>query len=258
MTKIKKGEIVARISHGKDILFVVDRIIDESIVILKGLTLRIEADANLKDLVIVTKEEIKNQMKIIESKGKEILKKKFFNRSIITNGKILHLDGDKNYAVKSYNHYKEMGLNAIVKNISEREQPKYIMQLLSKYKPDIIVITGHDGMLKRISKNDSLENYRNSKYFVNSTRVARKVQPDLVIFAGACQSYFEEIMLAGANFASSPGRVLIDYIDPLVVAEKVAITDDDRFVSINQIAPVLREGRLGVGGIGSKGKRKKT
>lgn len=33
----------------------------------------------------------------------------------------------------------------------------------------------------------------------------------LVIFAGACQSYFEAIISAGANFASSPARILIDF-----------------------------------------------
>ena len=33
----------------------------------------------------------------------------------------------------------------------------------------------------------------------------------LAIFAGACQSYYEEIMNAGANFASSPGRIFIDF-----------------------------------------------
>ncbi len=30
-------------------------------------------------------------------------------------------------------------------------------------------------------------------------------------FAGACQSYFEALISAGANFASSPARILIDF-----------------------------------------------
>lgn len=51
----------------------------------------------------------------------------------------------------------------------------------------------------------------------------------MVIFAGACQSYYEGLILAGANFASSPARILIDFIDPLIVAERVAITDEKSF-----------------------------
>ena len=31
----------------------------------------------------------------------------------------------------------------------------------------------------------------------------------LIIVAGACQSHFEALLQAGANFASSPGSVLI-------------------------------------------------
>ena len=55
MNKIKKGDIVARKSHGKDILFVVKNILytkKEKIAILKGLVDRIEADSNIKDLEI--------------------------------------------------------------------------------------------------------------------------------------------------------------------------------------------------------------
>ena len=47
--RIKKGDIVGRISYGKDILFYVDRIIKSTngnfYAILKGVKYRIEADA---------------------------------------------------------------------------------------------------------------------------------------------------------------------------------------------------------------------
>ena len=79
----------------------------------------------------------------------------------------------------------------------------------------------------------------------------------LVIFAGACQSYFEAIMMAGANFASSPGRILIDFVDPLIVAEKVATTDKNSYVTIAQIVKEIREGEAGIGGTSAKGKKKK-
>lgn len=61
-------------------------------------------------------------------------------QKIIT-GKILHLDGDRKYSQKAARYYKNMGLNAIVKNIPESEQPKVVFDLLKKYNPDILIIT---------------------------------------------------------------------------------------------------------------------
>ena len=48
-------------------------------------------------------------------------------------------------------------------------------------------------------------------------------------------------MSCGANFASSPARVLIDFVDPLIVAEKVATTEKQRYITINEIATDLRD-----------------
>lgn len=56
-------------------------------------------------------------------------------------GSILHLDGDKKYSEKSQRFYRSMGLDVVVKNIPERKQPQMIYGLLSKYNPDILVIT---------------------------------------------------------------------------------------------------------------------
>lgn len=42
-----------------------------------------------------------------------------------------------------------MGLNAIVKNIPENKQALVVRQLLERYNPDILIITGHDAMLKK-------------------------------------------------------------------------------------------------------------
>ena len=38
-------------------------------------------------------------------------------------------------------YYQKIGLNAIVRNIIESRQPSIVNGLLSKYKPDILVIT---------------------------------------------------------------------------------------------------------------------
>ena len=67
----------------------------------------------------------------------------------IHTGKILHLDGDKRYTDKSSLYYKKAGLQAVVKYIPEYRQPAVVRNLLKKYNPDILVITGHDGMIKK-------------------------------------------------------------------------------------------------------------
>ena len=182
-------------------------------------------------------------------------------RAQIILGKILHLDGDRKYSEKSYNYYQKMGLNAIVKNIPEYKQPQVVYHLLEVYQPDILVITGHDEMIKKGTRYYDIYNYRNSKYFVETVKEARRYDNDydknLVIFAGACQSYFEALMSAGANFASSPARILIDFLDPLIVAGKIATTEKYKFVTIDDIAYELRDGKKGISGIGANGKLRK-
>ena len=173
-------------------------------------------------------------------------------------GKILHLDGDKRYTEKSMRYYKSLGLNAVVKNVPESKQPYVVKMLLDRYEPDVLVITGHDGMIKKGTGFNDIYNYRNSKYFINTVNEARSWNSkgkDLAIFAGACQSYYEAIMAAGANFASSPGRIMIDFIDPLIIAERIATTDNTRYLTINDIKDELRDGESGVSGIGSMGKK---
>ena len=165
MKKIKKGDIVARKSHGEDIIFYVKRIIvnkKQPIAILCGVKERIEADSNLEDLILIEKDKIKRNILEEERKIKERIEKKYeigiiskeqsrFKEKIVT-GKILHLDGDKRYSQKSYNYYNKLGLNAVVKNIPEYKQPKVVYQLLKIYKPDILIVTGHDRNDKKRNK----------------------------------------------------------------------------------------------------------
>lgn len=268
MQKVSKGDVVGRISYGNDILFIVDRIIhvkNLKIAILKGVTIRIEADAPISDLQRVNKHIIKATKKTIKSNIEEriehirssnrIKEEKFYT------GRILHLDGDKRYSEKSGRYYKKMGLHAIVKNIPEYKQPLMVKSLLDKYNPDILVITGHDAMLKKGTNYSNIYNYRNSKNFINTVQEARKwakSSSKLVIFAGACQSFFEALIEAGADFASSPGRILIDFVDPLIVAEKIALTDSSKFVSSYDISREIKEGAKGISGIGAMGKSRRN
>lgn len=153
--EIKKGDIVGRMSYGKDIFFYVDRIIKikdtgKSYAILKGVNYRIEADAPLDDLEKIEKEQIETEKRGIENKikkrlnslGKEIFgKEKTRETHKMTNALILHLDGDRKYSQKSDRYYRKLGLRAIVKNVPENRQPQVIGSLVRRYDPDILVIT---------------------------------------------------------------------------------------------------------------------
>ena len=152
LNNVKKGDIVARKSHNKDVVFVVDLIIENKIAILTGITTRLKADSPIEDLEIVDKKEVINIYKSIDEKidktlcNKEIIKNNFLKRSdkIIYTGRILHLDGDRKYSEKSNMYYKKMGLKAVVRNIPENRQPNIVNTLIERYKPDILVVTGHD------------------------------------------------------------------------------------------------------------------
>ena len=281
MNDIKKGDIVVRKSYGKDIIFRVINILnkpEEKIAVLNGVIERIEADSKIADLELVDKQKVKDILRKMDSKIENRIEKskqqwedRNYRIGVVTNqtrakekiitGKILHLDGDRKYSEKSYRYYRKLGLNAIVKYIPEYRQPRVVYQLLEPYNPDILVITGHDGMIKRGMRYNDIYNYRNSRYFIETVKEARKYDKQkgkkLVIFAGACQSYFEAIISAGANFASSPARILIDFLDPLVVAEKIALTEKYKYITIDDIAYELRDGRDGIGGIGANGKMTK-
>ena len=62
------------------------------------------------------------------------------------------------------------------------------------------------------------------------------------------------MLLAGANFASSPSRILIDFLDPLIIAEKVATTEKYKFITVDEVTKEIRDGKKGIGGIGANGK----
>ena len=260
MKKIKKGDIVSRNSYQNDILFYVEKIIKTEnrgkVAILKGVTIRIEADAPIDDLELPNESRIKENLKRID-KQIEFTNDYIDNRNVIRYGKTLHLDGDRSYSEKTEKYYKKRGLNYIVKHVMEFRQPMVVRNLLQRYKPDILVITGHDGMIKNGKNYNDINNYRNSRYFVKSVNEARRWNSDkneLVIFAGACQSYYEAIMSAGANFASSPARILIDFMDPLIVAEDVSITNKNKLIMMSDLEGKIRNGRRAVSGIGAKGK----
>ena len=259
MGTIKKGSVVSRKSYNNDIIFYVDDINNkrsaENLAILKGITIRIMADSPVDDLNVCDKRAIKD-LDIYDNKFE--INDKLYGRTNVRYGKILHLDGDKRYSEKTETYYRKHKLNYVVKHVAEIKQAQVIKDLLRKYNPDIVVFTGHDAIIKKNKGVNDLNNYRNSKYFVKAVIEARKWNSncnELVIFAGACQSYYEALISVGANFASSPARILIDFIDPLVVAEEVATTTKDKIITMSDLEHKIRNGRMAVSGIGATGKK---
>lgn len=283
MPNFKIGDIVARKSYNYDVLFKVVGYNLNGQIDLIGINVRITADAYEYDLKLINSDELKLKLKNIENNRKErinrsissINRKNYYNRDnsymyyqnnyreIYTKdklfkkpGKVLHIDGDEEYTLKCREMYKKLGINAYVLNIPESEQYRQVYNLLKKVNPNILIITGHDAFIKRRNDIYNIDNYKNSKYFVQSVLEARRYEhslDDLVIYAGACQSYYEAIISAGANFASAPKRVLIDMTDPIIVAQTIAYTPVNEIVSLDNIFNNTREGINGIGGIQTKG-----
>ncbi|MBU3189041.1 sporulation peptidase YabG [Clostridium bowmanii] len=264
--------------------------------LLKGINLRIEADSLSEDLELVSEDNIGEIDKVFNKKVNTAIKRILVNRvkgtrgyragTIDINGKIkemqskqekykeykeyknkdmvfgrpgkiLHVDGDPEYLEVCLKTYKQLSLDAVGRVISEKDQPNEIVNLVKEVKPDIVVITGHDGMVKGVTDYINLNSYRNSKYFVESVIALRSYNSnydDLVIFAGACQSCYEAILDAGANFASSPNRVLIHCLDPVLVAEKIAYTNVENVVAIEDVIQNTITGLKGIGGLQTRGK----
>lgn len=265
----KIGDIVARRSHRQDIFFRIVRVQmntpGDQLAILKGINLRLLADAPFSDLIGKNSGELVNYQRedtqrvyqklhrvINQRKGNQDEGDEFFEIP----GRVLHLDGDEEYLNQCIKTYQHLGIEAKGICKSEMEQPKIISQVLRENPADILVLTGHDGLLKGKRDFHNLNSYRSSRYFVESVREARRFQPNrdsLVIFAGACQSNYEAILNAGANFASSPKRMLIHAFDPVFIVERIACTPIDRMVSLKEILQHTITGTDGVGGVETRG-----
>ena len=242
---LSPGDYVVRLSYNKDIMFRITYILPNQAAKLVGVSYRIVADAPLSDLVPVNNMRYTSQedsiMNTIDETVQKIIKKreelqKSKGPSFEKTGTVLHIDGDAFYLQLCLKYYKELNIPAIGEHVLESEQPKKIKYFLDKYSPDILILTGHDSLNKNYKNLYDLSEYRNSAYFVESVKRARAIKSgdSLVIFAGACQSCFEEILAAGADYAASPSRVLIHALDPVFVAEKIAHCPFHQVLSIDE------------------------
>lgn len=244
------GDLVSRNSYNNDVVFKIIKIEDDK-VYLKGVEVRLFADAPISDLKIF-KERVNKEFNVDFNNSNNDRNKEYFYMP----GKILHLDGDGEYLDTCLKFYKSKNVYAIGKKIKEENISNQLLILLKEYRPDILVITGHDAFYKKKGDKNNINNYKNSKNFVNAVKIARKYEKShdkLVIIAGACQSDYEEIIKAGANFASSPKRINIHALDPAIIATYVAITERNKEIDLIDLLNKTKYGADGMGGIISNG-----
>ena len=276
---IKVMDIVGRKSYNCDLLFrVIDiqKINDQNVAILYGEDFRLVADAPCTDLVTLDQTErmkLRKEYRTLEEQSLKLFTQDVDllkhrreyeatggyvkpNNYFQIPGKVLHLDGDPSYLKKCMTLYEKIGIPVLGIHCNEKEMADKIGGLIDYYRPDILVITGHDAYSKAKGKMTDLNAYRHSKNFVQTVREARKKIPhldQLVIFAGACQSHFESLIHAGANFASSPARINIHALDPVYIVAKVSFTPFMERINVYDVLRNTLTGDKGLGGIETRG-----
>ena len=239
------NSLVTRNKYKNDIIFRIINIKGNK-VILKGEVVRLIADANIDDLRLFSFDE-----------KKTVLLPKINEEQNVLKGKILHIDGDEYYLKKAMDTYSKYNILAIGYHIKESEIPLKIEELVLKHRPDIVVLTGHDAYYPSYSKNE-IKGYKNSYYYIEGVKICRKINPnkdDLIIIAGACQSYYEKLIEEGANFASSPTRSNIHLLDPIIIASFISNYRINEKIDIEYILSNTISKSLG--GIETKGKARK-
>nr|WP_200792895.1 sporulation peptidase YabG [Bacillus mediterraneensis] len=272
-------DVVGRLSYNCDIVF---RVIDikveggKKIAILYGEDYRLCADAPYEDLVRLDPERVRRIANECRSQEEQsfrlfrqdvhlLLQKQEYEATegysksggyFQIPGRVLHLDGDSNYLKKCLTLYERVGVPVYGIHCSEREMPTRIGELIDVYRPDILVITGHDAYSKSKGTPEDIKAYRHSWHFSQAVKAARRKVPNLdqlVIFAGACQSHFESLINAGANFASSPTRVNIHALDPVYIVSKISFTPFMERVNVWEVLRNTLTGDKGLGGVETKG-----
>ena len=249
---INIGDFVTRISHKHDMVFKVIDIID-NLVTIKGMNVRLIADSPISDLEKVDFEMSDDHEEVERFKDSTTLDRDDY---FYLPGKILHIDGDEEYLNRCLRYYEKVNLMAMGICEKENNVPGKIKEYLEEYNPNILVITGHDAYYEKKGNISDINNYKNSKNFVDSIKEARKYEKGhdkLIIIAGACQSDYEELIKAGANFASSPKRVNIHALDPAIIASRMGFSDISKDIDIKDIISSTKYGKDGIGGIITKG-----
>jgi len=248
---IKIGDYVTRKSYDNDIIFEVIEIEGKECM-LKGVDVRLMADAPINDLVLCDRGSVRDDFFPLLDCASNLDRNEFFYLP----GKILHVDGDKSYLSRCMDFYKKANVLAYGKSIKESEMYKEIPKYLKQYNPDILIITGHDAYFKKRDKENNNSLYKNSENFCKAVIEARKYEKSsdkLIIIAGACQSNYEELIKCGATFASSPKKINIHALDPAIIATTLSLLDRSEEVDLISLLSKTKYGKDGIGGLKSKG-----
>src|SRR5699024_874687 len=152
--------------------------------------------------------------------------------------------------------YRRIGLHVHGVHLHEKEMPLDIEYLIEKIRPDMIVIKGHDAFSNTKGTKNDVQAYRHSRDFAEAVRHARETVTQLdqlIMFDGACQSQFQTLIRAGANFASSPSRINIHALDPVYIAAKIAYTPFMEKVDVRDVLRNTLTGEEGLGGVETRG-----
>ena len=242
------GDLVTRKSYNNDIVFkIVD--IQNKIYYLKGTNVRLSADSPEEDLEKCDENKVNDGFLPVLEEYRTLDRNEYFYLP----GKILHIDADSEYLEKCMNFYKKNKIKAFGILIKEEDLKTNIQKYLDIYNPDILVITGHDAYFRKKREGN---NYKNTENFVEAVKEARKFEKShekLLIIAGACQSNYEELIKAGANFASSPKRINIHALDPAIIAGSLSFSDKSKSINLINILEKTKYGSDGIGGIITNG-----
>lgn len=242
----KVGDYVTRNSYDNDIVF---KIIDikDNVFYLKGMCLRLIADSYVEDLKECKKEECSDNFQPSLDEYRSLNRGEYFYLP----GVILHIDGDKDYLDKCMTFYKNSKIKAYGYFINEDNMSVNVCDLLKKHNPNILVLTGHDSFSR-----NKRNKFQNTSNFVSAVLEARKYEKEhdkLFIIAGACQSNYEDLIKAGANFASSPKKINIHALDPAIIAACLSFSDKNKNINLMKILEKTKYGPDGMGGIITRG-----
>ena len=152
-----------------------------SVAIIKGTEFRLLADAPLTDLLEVDPGSPGEKTERARIKATESLQRLRQDRQQLAErnqvavqqwspaaqeqayfevpGKVLHLDGDERYLQKSLDLYEKLRVPVNGYYVNESAMPNVLYRLLPTVNPDIVVLTGHDGVLKNPPSRDRITSY---------------------------------------------------------------------------------------------------
>ena len=108
--ELKINDLVTRKSYGNDVLFKITDI-NGTIASLKGVNIRLIADADINDLSRSNGDDIEGEKSFLDRINvyADLDRKDYFYLP----GKILHIDSDEDYLNRCLEYYKKMGIWAM-------------------------------------------------------------------------------------------------------------------------------------------------